>query len=96
MCWKRIGSPPPSTVKKVVLKCLSVNTIVIPAASAGRATTSSTDVIRTLHTNKGILNKGIPAGLIFKMVTIMLIEPRIEEAPAICILRIAKSTEAPA
>jgi hypothetical protein len=32
----------------------------------------------------------------FKIVTIMLIEPKIEEAPAKCILKIAKSTEGPA
>jgi hypothetical protein len=31
-----------------------------------------------------------------KIVTIILIEPRIEEAPAKCILRIAKSTDGPA
>lgn len=30
------------------------------------------------------------------MVTIMLIEPMIEDAPAKCILSIARSTEAPA
>jgi len=30
------------------------------------------------------------------MVTIILIEPKIEEAPAKCILRMAKSTEGPA
>jgi hypothetical protein len=30
------------------------------------------------------------------MVTIILIEPRIEEAPAKCILKIAKSTDGPA
>jgi len=31
-----------------------------------------------------------------KIVTIILIDPKIEEAPARCILKIAKSTEAPA
>lgn len=79
-----------------MLKCLSVNSIVIPAASAGRATTNNTDVIRTLHTNNGMRNSVIPAGRIFIIVTIMLIAPMIEEAPARCILNIARSTEAPA
>jgi hypothetical protein len=32
----------------------------------------------------------------FKIVTIILIEPIIDEAPAKCILRIAKSTDGPA
>jgi hypothetical protein len=31
-----------------------------------------------------------------RIVTIILIDPRIEEAPAKCILRIARSTEGPA
>jgi len=46
--------------------------------------------------NKGMRNRVIPAGLMLKIVTIMLIEPKIEEAPARCILKIAKSTEGPA
>jgi len=69
---------------------------VIPAASAGSATTNRTDVIKTLQTNSGILNIGIPAGLMFRIVTIMLIAPKIEDAPAMCILKIARSTDAPA
>lgn len=96
MCWNRIGSPPPAGAKKVVLKCRSVNSIVIPAARAGSATTSNTEVISTLHTNNGIRNNVIPAGLIFTIVTIILIAPIIDEAPARCMLSIAKSTEAPA
>jgi len=38
----------------------------------------------------------MPFGLILKIVTIILIEPKIEEAPAKCILRIARSTDGPA
>jgi len=41
-------------------------------------------------------NIDIPLGLILIIVTIILIAPKIEEAPAKCILRIAKSTEGPA
>jgi hypothetical protein len=36
-----------------------------------------------------------PGALILKIVTIKLIAPIIEAAPAICKLKIAKSTEAP-
>jgi hypothetical protein len=79
-----------------VLKCRSVNIIVIPAAKAGKATTSKTEVIKTDHTNKGMRNKVIPAGRILIIVTIMLIAPKIEDAPAKCILKMAKSTEGPA
>lgn len=96
MCWNKIGSPPPTGEKNVVLKWRSVNIIVIPAARAGSAVTSKIDVINTDHTNKGILNIVIPLGLILRIVTIMLIAPKIDEAPARCILRIAKSTEGPA
>lgn len=83
-------------MKNVVLKCLSVSTIVIPAARAGRATTKRIDVTKTLQTKRGILNNGMPAGRMFTIVTIILIAPKIDEAPAICILKIARSTEAPA
>jgi hypothetical protein len=37
----------------------------------------------------------IPGQRIFKIVTIKLIEPKIEDTPAICKLKIAKSTEGP-
>ena len=80
----------------MVLKCRSVRSIVIPAASAGKATTSSTEVIRTLHANRGTRNMVIPCGRMFTIVTIIFIAPMIEEAPARCILRIARSTDAPA
>jgi len=37
----------------------------------------------------------IPGVRIFKIVVIKLIAPKIEEAPAMCKLKIAKSTEPP-
>lgn len=80
----------------MVLKWRSVSSIVIPAANAGKATTSKIEVINTLHTNNGIRNMVIPSGRILTIVTIILMAPIIDEAPAKCILRIAKSTEAPA
>jgi hypothetical protein len=38
----------------------------------------------------------MPLGRILIMVTIILIEPKIEEAPARCMLKIARSTDGPA
>jgi hypothetical protein len=51
--------------------------------------------MKTAQTYKGILCINIPGHLIFKMVTIKLIAPKIEETPAKCKLKIAKSTEGP-
>ena len=67
----------------------------MPPASTGSDKTNKTEVISTDHKNSGILNIGIPFGLILRIVTIILIEPRIEEAPAICMLKIARSTDGP-
>jgi hypothetical protein len=52
-------------------------------------------VIKTDHTNKGNLKKSNPLALILNIVLIKLIAPNIEEAPARCKLKIAKSTEGP-
>jgi hypothetical protein len=68
----------------------------MPPASTGRDNTNKNDVIRTDQINNGIRNNVIPFGRILKIVTIILIEPKIDEAPAKCMLKIAKSTEGPA
>jgi len=52
-------------------------------------------VINTDHTNKGILWKVKPGALILIIVVIKLIAPKMEEAPARCKLKIAKSTAPP-
>jgi hypothetical protein len=70
--------------------------MVIPPANTGSDNTNKNEVISTDQINKGMRNKVIPVGLMLKIVTIILIEPKIEEAPAMCILKIAKSTEGPA
>jgi len=62
------------------------------AASTGREKASKKEVIRTDQINNGVFDHLIPKGFIFMIVTIKLIEPRIEETPAICKLRIPKST----
>jgi hypothetical protein len=52
-------------------------------------------VIKTAHTNKGILCIYIPGDLILKIVVIKFIAPNKEDAPAKCKLKIAKSTDPP-
>lgn len=91
-----MGSPPPAGSKKVVLRLRSVSSIVMPAARTGRERSSSTVVIRTDHTNRGVWYWDIAGGFMLMIVVIKLIAPRIEEIPARCKEKIVKSTEAPA
>jgi len=78
-----------------VLKLRSVNNIVIPAARTGSESKSKIAVTKTAHTNKGIKSMRYPGNLIFIIVTIKFIAPKIEDKPARCKLNIAKSTAAP-
>ena len=64
-------------------------------ANTGRESNNKKAVINTDHTNNGSLSKDIPGALILNMVVIKFIAPIIEEAPAVCKLNIAKSTEPP-
>jgi hypothetical protein len=91
-----MGSPPPEGSKKDVLKFRSVNNMVMAPANTGKDNRRRTAVISTDHTNKGILSNLIKRDRIFKIVVIKLIAPKIEEAPAKCNLKMAKSTENPA
>lgn len=95
-CWYKMGSPPPAGSKKVVFKLRSVRSIVMPAARTGRDRSSKTAVIRTDHTNKGVWYCVVEGGFIFRMVVMKLIAPRIDETPARCKEKIARSTEGPA
>jgi hypothetical protein len=90
-----MGSPPPLGSKKDVLKLRSVNNIVIAPAKTGKDNNSKKAVIKTAHTNNGTLWAVIPGALIFIIVTIKFIAPNIEEIPAKCKLKIAKSTDPP-
>jgi len=81
-------------LKKELLKFLSVNNIVIAAAKTGRDNNSKKAVIKTAQANKGNKFIFIPGTLILKIVTMKLIAPKIDEIPAKCKLKIAKSTEA--
>ena len=51
--------------------------------------------MKTAQTNKGVRWAVIPGQRIFNIVTIKFIAPKIEEIPAKCKLKIAKSTEPP-
>jgi hypothetical protein len=90
-----MGSPPPEGSKKEVLKLRSVNSIVIAPANTGRDSSNNTAVIRTDQTKSGIESKDTEEDRMFIIVVMKLIAPRIEEAPAKCKLKIAKSTEIP-
>lgn len=94
-CWNRIGSPPPHGSKNEVFRLRSVSSIVIAAARTGRASSNIMAVIITDQTNNGILNIGIEAGFMLIHVVIKLIAPKIDDAPARCREKIAKSTDGP-
>lgn len=64
-------------------------------AKTGKDNRRRIAVINTAHTNNGINIKPIKPLRIFTDVVIKLIAPKIEEAPAKCKEKIAKSTEGP-
>jgi len=68
---------------------------VIPPASTGNDNSNNTAVIKTAQTNSGNLCIVIPGALIFIIVVIKFIAPKIDEIPAKCKLKIAKSTDPP-
>jgi len=78
-----------------VLKFLSVNNIVIPPAKTGNDNNNKTAVINTAQTKSGNLCIVKPGALMLIIVVIKFIAPRIDEIPAKCKLKIAKSTEPP-
>jgi len=77
------------------LKFLSVNNIVIAPANTGNDNINKKAVIKIAHTNRGNRCIVIPGALMLKIVVIKLTVPKIEETPARCKLKIAKSTEPP-
>ena len=80
-CWYKIGSPPPAGSKNVVPKFLSVSNIVIAPASTGNDSNIKKAVTKIDHANNGTLWSVIPGARIFRNVVIMLIAPRIDDAP---------------
>jgi len=77
------------------LKLRSVRSIVIAPASTGKDSSNKIAVIKTDHTNNGIESMVKEEERIFMIVVIKLIAPKMEEAPARCRLKIAKSIEVP-
>src|SRR5271168_3892002 len=94
-CWNSTGSPPPSAAKNVVPKLRSVSSMVMAPASTGSDSSSRNTVTRIDHTNSGILCSVMPGARMLKMVVMKLMAPRIDEAPARCSDRMAKSTAGP-
>jgi len=90
-----MGSPPPVGSKKDVLKFRSVSSIVMAPARTGRDNNRRIAVISTDQTNSGIESRFIDDDRIFMMVVMKLMAPRMEEAPAKCKLKMARSTEIP-
>lgn len=74
----------------------SVSSIVIAPANTGKDRRSNTTVIVTAHTNNGIRSRVSPCHRILITVVIKFTAPKIDEAPAKCSEKIAKSTEGPA
>lgn len=88
--------PPPAGSKKEVLKFRSVKSIVIAPASTGSLVINKTAVTEIAHSIRGIRSKEIDLDVREQTIVVRkLILPRIEEIPAKCKLKIAKSTEIP-
>ncbi len=64
-------------------------------ARTGSDSSSRNAVTSTDQTNSGILCSVMPGARMLKMVVMKLIAPRIEDAPATCSERIAKSIAGP-
>jgi len=97
-CWYKTGSPPPLTSKKLVLKFLSVSTIVIPPANTGSESNSNIAVTNIAQPNNGNLCNFCPGALMFIIVVMKFIAPNIDEIPAKCkekIIWIGNSFESP-
>src|SRR5258708_27249323 len=69
--------------------------MVMAPASTGSDNSSKNTVTRIDHTNSGILCKVMPGARMLKIVVMKLMAPRIDEAPARWIDRMAKSTAGP-
>src|SRR5882724_11176580 len=69
--------------------------MVIAPASTGSDNSKRNTVTRIDHTNSGILCRVMPGARMLKIVVMKLMAPRIDEAPARCSERIAKSTAGP-
>lgn len=88
--------PPPAGSKKEVEKLRSVSNIVIAPARTGRDVINKTEVTAKAQIIRGIRSRDNFLVVREQMMVVRkLIEPRIEEIPAMCSEKIAKSTEIP-
>ena len=78
-----------------MLKFLSVKSIVIAPAKTGSDKINRKAVIKMAQTKRGNLCIVIPGALMLKTVVMKLTVPKIDEAPARCKLKMAKSTDPP-
>lgn len=67
--------------------------MVIAPASTGRDRSSRNEVTKIPQQNKFSFEYVRPGALILKIVTIKLMEPKIEETPEMCNAKITQSTE---
>lgn len=86
-----MGSPPPAGSQNVVFRFRSVSSMVMPAARTGSEGTRSTD-----HTNRGVGYCDKAGGVMLMAVVLKLMAPKMEDTPARCREKMARSTEAPA
>ncbi len=70
--------------------------MVMAPASTGSASRIRKAVTKIDQANSGTLNSVMPGARMFRKVVIMLIAPRIDEAPERCTAKIAKSVDMPA
>jgi len=64
-------------------------------ANTGKESNNKIAVSNTDHTNNGVFSILIPDVRIFMIVVIKFADPKIEDTPARCKEKIARSTEAP-
>ena len=83
-------------MKKPVLKLRSVSSIVIAPARTGKLSRISQAVMKIDHGKSGVLCRVMPGARMLRNVVMMLIAPRIEEAPETWTAKIAKSIDTPA
>ena len=90
-----MGSPPPAGSKNDVFKFRSGSNIVRAPAKTGKERSNKIAVINTDQTNRGIRSNEIPFDRILIIVVIKFTAPKIDEIPAKCNEKMAKSTEDP-
>ena len=81
--------------KKLVPKLRSVSSMVMAPARTGSDKSNRNTVTRIDQTNSGILCSVMPGARMLKIVVMKLMAPRIDEAPARWIDRMAKSMAGP-